>query len=164
MEDCYFYEIFEKMQGNGSNVKPNALTISAVLLGLATNDGIRNKALTFHLIFEDVLRKYNVNAVDLQCNAKIAAFWITGRQIPMNDQDRVTFKSYETLSKLLRGRSKDDISECLHELNRREGHPRQYPKDAMLNLMLYDKCGTLWLRKVDLNDQHEKWLRSARIL
>lgn len=146
MRDNYFYELLDQMQGDGSNAKPNDQIFSVILFGLLTNDGITNKSVAVNTVLDGAMPKYGVDQMHLMSNAKIAIFWMTGRRIPLRQQDWITFKSYDTLRALLSMHSTEDISRCLQKLCRRECHPMSL-KAMPLSLMLHYGNGTLCLQK-----------------
>ena len=144
---CYFCQLLGRMQGEGSYAKPDARTFGAILLGLATNEEIKNRETAIKLVLEDILWKHGVDADDLQSHGKIAVFWRIGRQIPLNDQDRIAFGSYEKLSALLGTQRRRVVSARLHEMIKIQSRWDTGRHDN-INLMLYaDNEGVLRVEK-----------------
>lgn len=99
--DFHVLGLLNRMKGKGSNVLPDADTFSTILLGVMTNPGVQDRNLSVDFIANEIMDLYGVKVQDLRCYAKIALFWKTGRQMPLNAIDRQCFESYDKLQRVI---------------------------------------------------------------
>ena len=130
-DGLHFCHLLRKMEGVGSNLRPDHYSFSAIVFGLATNKGIGMKEVVINLVLNDIMPRNAVPNEDLRTYTKLAVFWTIGRKIPLREQDHQLCGSYEAMSLVITAEARDEIYRVLFNHQKSEGDGLSRSQKAM---------------------------------